>query len=59
MAQPWPTRIPTPHVVSNVIQLNFKVMGSLNINKETTEQVIQVFVDNPPIPELANLPLAE
>ncbi|MEY2910725.1 MAG: hypothetical protein RLZZ184_34 [Cyanobacteriota bacterium] len=35
------------------------LMSSLSINQETAEQVIQGFVDNPPIPELANLPLAE
>ncbi len=35
------------------------LMSSLSINQETAEQIIQEFVDNPPIPELANLPLAE
>jgi hypothetical protein len=35
------------------------LMSSLNINQETAEQIIQEFVDNPPISELANLPLAE
>ena len=35
------------------------LMSSLSINQETAEQIIQEFVDNPPMPELANLPLAE
>lgn len=35
------------------------LMSSLSINQETAEQIIQEFVNNPPIPELANLPLAK
>lgn len=35
------------------------LISSLKIDQKTAEQVIQEFVDNPPISELANLPLAE
>lgn len=36
-----------------------ELMNSLSINQETVNTIIQKFVINPPIPEFANLPLAE
>ena len=35
------------------------LMTELALNPEVVEKIIQEFVDNPPVPELANLVLAE